>query len=291
MRFSLPGESLYQRQKEAFLITTPYNPWGLSAPIATHPTPGQEDPRREPSAETTRTASGADGVAMPEDRVTIGGRPRDPIRQPLFTSDSGQPGASHKETGSSPRRAEGETGWETVSSSEEALDSQESEEVRELKQRDAEVKAHEQAHMAAGGGLIQGGANYTYEKGPDGVMYAVGGEVKIDTSPARTAEQTITKAQQIRRAALAPAQPSATDRAVAAAASQMEAQARAEKARETGSGDEGAATETAARAEIGPKAEEEDRNTPASPFAAPAIQAYQAAAAVSKAAQAISTFA
>jgi hypothetical protein len=273
------------------LITTPYNTWGLDAPLAIHPTTGQEDPRREPYAETARTASGAEGVTMPEDRVTIGGRPHDPIRQPLFASTFGQPeGASRKETGSSPGRAEGEAGLEAASSGEEDLDSQESEEVRELKQRDAEVKAHEQAHMAAGGSLIQGGANYTYEKGPDGAMYAVGGEVKIDTSPARTPDQTIAKAQQIRRAALAPAQPSATDRAVAAAASQMEAQARAEKARETASGEEAAATETAPSAEIDPQAEEEAWNTPASPFTAPAIQAYRSAAAAAAVPQAISTF-
>jgi hypothetical protein len=157
---------------------------------------------------------------------------------------------------------------ETDATGEEELDREEAAQVRELKQRDAEVKAHEQAHMAAGGGLVQGAASYTYEKGPDGTMYAVGGEVKIDTSPARTPEQTIRKAQQIRRAALAPAKPSGTDRAVAAAASQMEAQARAEKAREA--------------------AEEDDAPHP---FTAPAMEAYQAAAAAAPTAQAISTFA
>jgi hypothetical protein len=218
-----------------------------------------------------------------------------------------------------PNRSDGKPDKEAQSQAaafgEEERDSQKAEEIRDLKQRDTEVKAHEQAHMAAGGGLVQGAASYTYEKGPDGAMYAVGGEVKIDTSPARTPEQTIRKAQQIRRAALAPAQPSAADRAVAAAASQMEAQARAEKIRASASGDEAAppeatspeatspeatspgaaspeaaASETAPGAGIGPTTEAAGRNTPASPFAAPAIQAYQAAAAASPAAQAISTF-
>lgn len=108
------------------------------------------------------------------------------------------------------------------------LDPGEKQQVDDLKQRDTEVKAHEQAHMASGGGLVQGGATYEYQTGPDGKMYAVGGEVSIDLSPERTPDATIRKMQQVRRAALAPSEPSGTDRAVAAQASQIEAQARAE---------------------------------------------------------------
>jgi len=116
--------------------------------------------------------------------------------------------------------------------SEENLSTEEKQVVNNLKRRDAEVKSHEAAHMAAGGGIVQGGASYEYQSGPDGKMYAVGGEVQIDTSPAGSPEATIRKMQQIRRAALAPAQPSGTDRAVAAQASQIEAQARMEKNQE-----------------------------------------------------------
>lgn len=54
--------------------------------------------------------------------------------------------------------------------------------LRELQQRDAEVRAHEQAHLAAGGPHVTGGASYTYQKGPDGRQYAIGGQVSIDTS-------------------------------------------------------------------------------------------------------------
>ena len=115
---------------------------------------------------------------------------------------------------------------------EEDLSAEEKQAVNNLKRRDAEVKSHEAAHMAAGGGVVQGGASYEYQSGPDGKMYAVGGEVQIDTSPAGSPEATIRKMQQIRRAALAPAQPSGTDRAVAAQASQIEAQARMEKNQE-----------------------------------------------------------
>lgn len=103
--------------------------------------------------------------------------------------------------------------------------------VQELKQRDQEVRAHERAHMSAGAGVVQGGASFSMQRGPDGRSYAVGGEVKIDTSAENDPEQTIRKMQQIKRAALAPAEPSSTDRAVAAQAGKIEAQARQEKNR------------------------------------------------------------
>ena len=75
-----------------------------------------------------------------------------------------------------------------------------------------------------------GAPSYQFERGPDGVSYAVGGEVQIDTSKAATPEQTIDKAQTIRRAALAPAEPSPQDRKVAQESVQMEAEARQELA-------------------------------------------------------------
>jgi len=106
------------------------------------------------------------------------------------------------------------------------LTADEQEVVNELRARDAEVRSHEAAHMAAGGGLT-GGMSLSYQVGPDGKRYAVGGEVSIDASPGSTPEETVLKAQRIRAAALAPAEPSAQDRAVAARAGQMESNARA----------------------------------------------------------------
>ena len=100
--------------------------------------------------------------------------------------------------------------------------------VSELKARDRVVRTHEMAHMAAGAGLVTRGASYTYQSGPDGQRYAVGGEVGIDTSPGRTPEETLLKAERIRAAALAPAEPSGQDRQVAAAAAKMASQARME---------------------------------------------------------------
>lgn len=112
------------------------------------------------------------------------------------------------------------------------FDSQEQAEIRELKTRDREVRAHEAAHMAAGGGAT-GGAQYTYQRGPDGVMYAVAGEVSISASSASNSPQAaLQRAETIRRAALAPANPSSQDRQVAANASAMAAQARSDIAQE-----------------------------------------------------------
>jgi len=109
------------------------------------------------------------------------------------------------------------------------LDTTELAKVRELKARDLEVRTHEQAHLSAAGRYANGGASFTYQRGPNGVSYATGGEVSIDTSPVSgDPKATLEKAQVIQRAALAPAQPSSQDRAVAAAAAQMAAQARAE---------------------------------------------------------------
>jgi hypothetical protein len=111
------------------------------------------------------------------------------------------------------------------------LTPEEAEQVRELKARDREVRAHEQAHAAAGGGFA-GAPSYEMQTGPDGRRYAVGGEVPIDVSPAATPEATIAKARKIRAAATAPAQPSGADRGIAAEAAAMEAEALREKAEE-----------------------------------------------------------
>ena len=99
--------------------------------------------------------------------------------------------------------------------------------VSELQAADTNVRAHEAAHMAAGGGLTSP-ASYTYERGPDNKMYAVAGEVGISTSEGNTPQESLNKAQTIRRAALAPADPSPQDLKVAAQAASMEMSARAQ---------------------------------------------------------------
>lgn len=97
----------------------------------------------------------------------------------------------------------------------------------ELKARDAEVRAHEQSHLAAAGSYATGGINYEYQAGPDGKQYAVGGSVDIDTSPVEgDPEATIRKAQIVRSAAYAVSDASSADGSVAAIASSMEMNAR-----------------------------------------------------------------
>jgi hypothetical protein len=107
------------------------------------------------------------------------------------------------------------------------LSEEEQQRVQELKDRDREVRVHEQAHAAVGG-QYAGAPTYQYETGPDNKRYAVGGEVSIDVSEEEKPEDTVQKMQVVRAAALAPAEPSSQDLKVAAEATQKESKARAE---------------------------------------------------------------
>ena len=104
--------------------------------------------------------------------------------------------------------------------------------VTKLKATDREVRAHERAHATAGG-QHAGAPSYEYQRGPDGRRYAVGGEVPIDTSPVPgDPEATIDKMEIVKRAALAPAEPSGQDRYVAAQADAKKLKAQAELAQQ-----------------------------------------------------------
>lgn len=98
--------------------------------------------------------------------------------------------------------------------------------VKELADRDQEVRTHEQAHQSTGG-QYAGSPTYEFAMGPDGKRYATGGGVSIDigTIPGDP-RATISKMQQVRAAALAPAEPSSQDLSVARSAAAKEAQAR-----------------------------------------------------------------
>ena len=157
------------------------------------------------------------------------------------TTVKGQTKSGGINQGSSPvtKHAKSDTG----SASE--LDSEEQKIVDQLKARDMEVRTHEQAHKNAGGQHVAGGPSFSYQTGPDGKQYAVGGEVQIDVSKVEgNPGATIQKAQAVQRAANAPAQPSAQDHSVASQASAMEGEAiqelvkeRAEKAKGNNPGD------------------------------------------------------
>ncbi len=123
------------------------------------------------------------------------------------------------------------------------LTGEQQKQVDKLKAIDTKVRQHEAAHQAAGGGLV-GGASFTYQEGPDGRRYAVGGEVPINAGGGSSPEATIRKMDQVKRAALAPADPSGQDLAVAAAATAAQAQAqqelsKAETSEQAGTGGEG----------------------------------------------------
>ncbi len=100
--------------------------------------------------------------------------------------------------------------------------------LTELRRMDRKVRSHERLHLAIAGRYARGGISYEFHRGPDGQFYAVAGSVRIDTSEARTPQQTVEKMRVVRRAALAPVNPSPADRAIAAKAAMEEVQARLE---------------------------------------------------------------
>jgi len=127
--------------------------------------------------------------------------------------------------------------WKTLGEKGEKgeLSEEDQRKVEELKKIDKRVHIHEQAHLSAAGGYARGGANYDYVTGPDGNRYANAGHVNLDTSKERTPEATIRKADIIKKAALAPADPSPADKEIAANASEMAAEARKEMAQKRSS--------------------------------------------------------
>lgn len=123
---------------------------------------------------------------------------------------------------SAPKEGEAAGGEQTNENGEKVdesgLTEAEQRQVEKLKARDREVRAHEQAHATVGG-PVTGSPQYTFQQGPDGKQYAVGGEVSVDASPVRgNPEATIRKMELVKKAALAPANPSSQDRRVAAEA-------------------------------------------------------------------------
>ncbi len=145
-------------------------------------------------------------------------------------NDTSENGATRSENAAGDQKTDEAQAAGADSADKRELTEAQAREVEKLQLRDRTVRSHEQAHIAAGGAYVRSGARYEFERGPDGKNYAVGGEVSIDTSPVKgDPEATIRKMQTIRNAALAPADPSGTDRAVAAQAGRVAAEARAEQ--------------------------------------------------------------
>lgn len=158
-------------------------------------------------------------ISAPRRDVRATGRADDPHAG--AASSNASPGESATATSSSGSRPTGD----------QQLTEEERQEVSKLKARDREVRSHEQSHLAAAGAHALGRPTFQFTTGPDGKRYAVGGEVGIDTGEVTgDPRATIQKMQQVRRAALAPGNPSAQDRAVAARAQAAERRAQAELA-------------------------------------------------------------
>ena len=186
--------------------------------------------------------------------------------------DAGEQGVEKDTSPGAPKDMDGEP-----------LSMEEIAQVKQLQKRDSEVRAHEQAHLAAAGGLASSGMSLSYRKGPDGKSYAVGGEVHIDTSKGSTPRETITKMARVRAAALAPADPSPQDRKVAAAAASQMSQARAELQLETNQDKQGAVKDAAMKMAKGEQGEgdsgEADHSSaPAKASRGPLLAAYGRAA-------------
>jgi hypothetical protein len=84
----------------------------------------------------------------------------------------------------------------------------------EYQAEENKVIAHECAHMSGGGGLC-GCASYTYELKDNGKAYIVAGEVPISMPNDCDPEVTMGAMQIVINSALAPADPSGQDTAVA----------------------------------------------------------------------------
>jgi hypothetical protein len=185
-----------------------------------------------PRIRTDANAAADTGARQRSSAAKSAERPLSGTQAPLLNGETGiaaqETGTTSQTTDSGARQGGGDTKGADPSNPEN-LTEEEKQEIEKLKQRDREVRAHEQAHRAAGGALT-GSPTFKTVRGPDGHSYAVSGEVKIDTSSVpNNPEATIRKLEQVKRAALAPSNPSAKDRQVAADAEAKIQQARQEK--------------------------------------------------------------
>lgn len=134
-------------------------------------------------------------------------------------------------------------------------------ELNKLQAIDAKVRAHEAAHQS--GAAAAGGASFTYQKGADGVMYAVGGEVPVRIASGSTPHESIANAQAAITTALAPADPSPQDISVASQARVILMKAQQELAKqiqEEASNSEGFFENAIKRFEENSSSQSEDKN-------------------------------
>lgn len=229
-------------------------PHTASLPVATvvnQATEGlrRDNNQREIITQVTATNSSAaeKGVASDKDRARTPSQASEEFdfvslkkqAEEAVTAISDQRNSQGEQQGDEQRESEHHTSAEHSESDHQHNDESTRQEqadlkvIDTLKQRDLEVRAHERAHASTGGSLT-GAPSYTFEVGPDGKKYAVGGEVSVDLSTvAGDPQATITKMKKVHAAALAPVNPSGQDIRVAASATQKILEAQSELLAET----------------------------------------------------------
>ena len=203
----------------------------------------RDNVQRETIPQTADADKGASqkGLGSEADKARTPGQPPAPVtyERPQIQSDLfaafqnafGQEKDNAQDESAGKQDAQSEQQSRQQTQQQQQQEQQDAKEIEQLKARDQEVRTHEQAH-AATGGQYAGSPQYEYTTGPDNKRYITGGEVSIDVSEAKSPEETLRKMEQVRAAALAPAEPSSQDLKVAAEASQKAVEARTDIAEE-----------------------------------------------------------
>ncbi len=207
-----------------------------SLPIATIVNPATETLRRENNQrevivkpEAAAQSAAEKGVASEKERARTPAQNNEQVdfanirkraeQENTTISDSSEQGEG-SESREQPQQSSSEKSGSEIFAEEKI--------IHELKQRDTEVRSHERAHAAVGGATT-GSPSFSFETGPDGKKYAIGGEVSVDLSRIKgNPRATIAKMQKVHAAALAPANPSIQDTRVAASAARIITQAQSE---------------------------------------------------------------
>lgn len=85
--------------------------------------------------------------------------------------------------------------------------------LEKFKNKDAEIRTHEQVHASIGHTTAP--ISYSYQQGPDGKMYAVGGSVRLETSIPDDPKAAAFKLDMLQKAASAPSHTSGADNTIA----------------------------------------------------------------------------
>lgn len=85
--------------------------------------------------------------------------------------------------------------------------------LNKFKNKDSEVKTHEQTH--ASGATTTSTINYNYQVGPDGKLYAIGGSVRFDTSIPKDPQSAKVKMDQLQSASSSVSSLSGADASIA----------------------------------------------------------------------------